>query len=389
MQLSPLLHQLDFSDRKLSTRNPVVFLISVDWFFMSHFQHLARRVISDGGAAILASQLGHASARLAKDGVTLVDLPFRRGGLQSRGLAASVRTVEQLISELGEPVLHAFGNFGVLVGALATRRFPNIRRVYTITGRGYMAVAKSLPIRAFSYSTCLFNRVVADTPNTRWIVENTDDIFQSGLSRAQRQDRVAIVGGAGVDPNFFVQTKLPPRPPLRIGFVSRLIWSKGLDIAVRAVELARSRGIDVTLTVAGAADIGNPRAFSAAQLASFASIPGVQFVGRIDNVRKFWCDHHVAFLPSRGGEGLPRSLLEAASCGRPVLVSNTPGCEDFSVATNGWVFPVEDAQAASACIAQIAACDDLEMRGTFARSVVKQHYSEAKVWEIVEKQYFE
>ncbi|MCC7251908.1 glycosyltransferase [Hyphomicrobium sp.] len=366
----------------------VVYLINVDWFFVSHFQHLARRALSDGNHVILAAQLGPASSTLYPRGLVLVDLPFQRNGIRPKGLAASVRAVEDLLAQTTEPVVHAFGLFGVLVGALATRRLKNVRCVYTITGRGYASVAREPSMRLMRTLAPLFIRYLADDDNTRWMVENNADIAQSGLDRAHRDGRVKVVGGAGVDPDVFVSSALPARPPLRIGFVARLIWSKGLDIAVRAVAMARARGCDVTLTVAGQTDDSNPRAFTKAELAKFAAAPGVQFVGKVQDIPEFWRHHHVAFLPSRGGEGLPKSLLEAASCARPILTSRVPGCEELANATNGWVIPVEDAAAAADTIIEIAASQDLEARGAFARSVIKKDYSETKLWETAEEFYF-
>lgn len=376
------------------TRSPdkvatVIYLINVDWFFVSHFQHLARRAIADGHSAILASDLSTSRPELNRNGISLVDLPFRRGGLRPNGVAASVRVVEDLLSQVPQPVLHAFGLFGVLVGTLATRRLKNIRRVYTITGRGYAAVARSPGVQLLGLGASSFNRFAADGTNTRWMVENSADISRSGLRRAYQEDRLAVVGGAGVDPDVFIAEAMPSRPPLRLGFVARLVWSKGLDIAVRAVASARSRGCDVTLTVAGAPDISNPRCYTAAELAAFASIPGIQFVGQIRDVPAFWRDHHAMLFPSRGGEGLPKSLLEAASCGRPILVSRVPGCKGLAQVTNGWSVPADDVEAMANAIVAIASRADLEARGLFARSIIQQRFSEAHLWEIAKRLYFE
>lgn len=376
------------ADRKSAKPTTVVYLINVDWFFVSHFAHLARRAIANGHAAILASAMGPSSAKLEGSGINLFELPYQRNGVRPKGLTASIHAVERLLSRIPEPVLHGFGLFGVLVGTLATRRAKSIRRVYTITGRGYAAADRSPMMLPVVWGGWVFNRCLADGADTRWMVENKADIARSGLSRACREGRVRVVGGAGVDPDVFALSPMPPRPPLRVGFVARLVWSKGLDIAVRAVALARSRGCDVTLTVAGAPDSSNPRTFREDQLAAFAATPGVRFVGKIDDVPGFWREHHLMLLPSRGGEGLPKSLLEAASCGRPLLASQVPGCEDLALATKGWIVPVEDVEATAGAIIEIAARDDIEQRGRLARSIVERQYSEASLWQTAQRLYF-
>ncbi|WP_072392799.1 glycosyltransferase [Hyphomicrobium sp. CS1GBMeth3] len=366
----------------------VVYLINVDWFFVSHFQHLARRAMARGVPVVLATQVSRSSERLEDSGISIVDLPLQRNGARPLGLAQAVRDVEALLMRTNEPVLHAFGIFGVLVGALATRRLEGVRCVYTITGRGYASVARDPWMRLIRGIAPLFNRFVADDANTRWMVENKADVAQSGLKTAHRDGRVDIVGGAGVATEVFTAAPLPPRPPLRVGFVARLIWTKGLDIAVRAVTLARERGCDVTLTIAGEVDENNPRAFTKKDLETYAAMPGIRLAGKVDNVPEFWRHHHLAFLPSRGGEGMPRCLLEAASCGRPILTTRVPGCEDLAQATGGWAGPSEDVEAAANALIEIAACADLEERGLRARSTIEAGFSEVKLWDVAERCYF-
>lgn len=366
----------------------VIFSINVDWFFISHFQYLARRALEAGHAAVLATNVGPKSQKLDGSGIRLVHLPFARNGLRPEGVVQSIRKLRDLVTSSPRPVLHAFGNMGIIVGALATMRLGGIRRVYTITGRGYAAAVQTFSMRVMNQFSATFNRFVADGEDVRWIVENTNDIASSGLTRAFREGRVVIVGGAGVDPDHYAYRASPARPPLRIGFVSRLIWSKGLDIAVSAIEEARARGCDVTLTVAGRPDTDNPRTYTERELAVFAGVRGVEFVGHVDDVPAFWAAHHLLILPSRGGEGLPRCLLEAASCGRPILVSHVPGCAEFAAAARGWTVCSRDANAFADAIVEISSSPDLNARGAFARSVVQNGYSEDDVWAKVRTCYF-
>lgn len=299
----------------------------------------------------------------------------------------SIRRLEGLLATSRKPIVHGFGLTGVLASALATRRVPGLRRVYTITGRGYAAASHSVRMRGLNASVALFNRFIADDDQVRWVVENKSDIANAGLSRANKRGRVITVGGAGVDPDLYSYSQMPPRPPLKIGFVSRLIWSKGLDTAVAAIGLARARGCDVTLTVAGSRDSNNPRAYTEAEIQAFARRPSINFVGHVGNIVEFWSTHHLCFLPSRGGEGLPKCLLEAASCGRPVLVSDVPGCAEFADATHGW--KVGDVESAARAISVISALADLEKRGAYARSIVEHRYTDEQVWQAVSKCYFQ
>jgi glycosyltransferase involved in cell wall biosynthesis len=102
-----------------------------------------------------------------------------------------------------------------------------------------------------------------------------------------------------------------------------------------------------------------------------------------------WRDHHVACLPSRGGEGLPRTLLEAASCGRAVLATDVPGCRDFvRDGVEGLVTPPDDPAALADALARLAAAPDLVARmGEAARARVLSGYTERAVMEAVKALY--
>lgn len=368
----------------------IVYIINVDWFFASHFVHLARRAMASGCQVVLAAKESDARDRIEKEGIKCLALPIKRTGVRPSGLAAAVRLVEQQIQGKPDVIVHGLGLFGILIGTLATRRITSPRCVYTITGRGYAAVSQELRMRLFRLMSRFFCRFAADGRQTRWIVENESDIAHSGLTRAFRQGRVSVARGAGVDLHVFSETAMPPVPPLRVAFVSRLIWSKGLDLAIAAVARARQLGANVELTIAGRLDEGNPKALTERDVALLADAPGVDYRGHVVDVSGLWREHHLAILLSRGGEGVPKSLIEAAACGRPVLTTNVPGCRELARTTGGWVVPVDDVEAAANALVEAASLGPaLSAKGCSASAAVQSHYSEDAVWKLVSQAYLD
>ena len=365
----------------------IVYLINVDWFFVSHFLHLARRARGDGCDVILATHCDRHRTALEAEGITIVDLPARRAGLVPSGLRETIAVVARILKNNPNAILHGFGKFGILTGTFACRAQAPARRVYTITGRGYSAASQGLGMRLLGTSFRIFCRRAADQEQTRWIAENTADIAALGLERARGEGRVAVVGGAGVDPDVFSPAPLPPRPPLRAALVARLIWSKGVDVAITAVEMARARGANIELTLAGEPDPANPRSLSGDELRALDGRNGVRWIGRSDDVPALWASHHVALLPSRGGEGVPKSLIEAAACGRPIVTTQVPGCSELARATDGWIVRPGDAAALAECLISIAADEALEARGIAARNAILADYTEAAIWETTKRIY--
>jgi glycosyltransferase involved in cell wall biosynthesis len=90
-------------------------------------------------------------------------------------------------------------------------------------------------------------------------------------------------------------------------------------------------------------------------MSALAAEPGVEWLGRVEDVRSVWARAAIAVLPSTYGEGLPRALLEAAACGRPIVATDTPGCREVvRDGENGLLVPPYDVAALAEAIAALA-----------------------------------
>ena len=160
-----------------------------------------------------------------------------------------------------------------------------------------------------------------------------------------------------------------------------MLWSKGVDLAVEAVRLARAEGAKVTLTIHGAPDPSNPKAIPEATLKEWAARPGIEWAGPTRDIEGVWKAHHLCILPSRGGEGLPRTILEAASCGRAILTTDVPGCRSFvRDGQDGMVVPADDAAALARALVALAGAPRLaERMGESARARLLDGHTERDV----------
>ena len=168
-----------------------------------------------------------------------------------------------------------------------------------------------------------------------------------------------------------------------------MLWSKGADVAVEAVKRAREAGTAVELSLYGAPDPSNPKAVPEETLQAWNGVPGVTWHGRTDDVAGVWRDHHVCCLPSRGGEGLPRTLLEGAACGRALVTTDVPGCRRLvRDGIEGLLVPPGDAAALAGAFAKLAADSGLVARmGAAARARVLDGFTERDVKAAVKRVY--
>jgi len=350
----------------------ILFVVTEDWFFRSHFKSLADRARQDGYQVLIAAR---DSGAMAGEDVRTLSMPFARRALGPLAVYGQTQRLQAIIDSERPDVIHAIALKPIALTVLARAR--GAGRALALTGRGYLALKGAPPWTALIGSW--FRRMLRgalDQPRTVLLVENLLDKTWVEGGRALPADRVLLMPGAGVDEDAFIAAPEPSGMPIVVGIVSRLIRSKGIDMAVAAVARLRERGLDIVLRIAGDADRQNPEHVRTAEIEGWRVTPGVELVGRISDVASFWTSVHIACLPSRGGEGLPRSLLEAAACGRPIVTTDVPGCVDFVGNDAGIVTPREDVSALAGAIEMLALNAELRRKlGASGRAKVERSYT--------------
>jgi glycosyltransferase involved in cell wall biosynthesis len=224
-------------------------------------------------------------------------------------------------------------------------------------------------------------------PRTWFLFENRDDPREFGL--APDGPQVVIVGGAGVDPNDFPVRPEAPAPPVRLAVVARMIRPKGIAEAVEATRRARALGAPVVLDLYGDPDPDNRLSIDEAELRRWSSEPGIRWHGRTDDVARVWHEHHIALCLTYYREGLPRSLIEAAAAGRPIVTTDIAGCRELvRDGREGFVVPPHDIDAAARAVVTLAGDAALRARmGAAANARFHERFTEAAVTAAVRKLY--
>ncbi len=372
----------------LSKSRSVLFVATEDWFFASHFLPMARAAREMGlDVAVVVRVRAHGDA-IAATGARVIGLEAERRSLNPFAVLHTIRALRRILEAERPAIVHCIALRAIVVGGIAARLAGIDARVYALTGLGFLGARQDGVGRLARAGLRRLLRGPLDGGGTHFLFENPDDPRLLGLDPADGS-RTTIVGGAGVDPDRFGPVPLPPVPPLKVAVVARMLWSKGIDLAVAAVREARAGGADITLSLCGAPDPSNPRAVPEATLHAWSGEPGIVWHGPVADVAAVWRDHHLACLPSRGGEGLPRTLIEAASCGRAVLTTDVPGCRALvRDGVEGLVVPADDAAALARALTALANDPALVARmGNAARQRVLDGFTERHVMEAVKRLY--
>jgi glycosyltransferase involved in cell wall biosynthesis len=360
----------------------IAFVATEDWFFASHFLPMARAAREmDLDVVVIARERIHRQV-IESTGARLIALEAERRSLDPRGLWAYVSRLKAILAHEQPSIVHMIALKPIVLGGMACRLAGIERRVNALTGLGFIGARQDwLGDTARLVARSLLTGPL-DGGTVRFLFENPDDPVTLGLDPANA-DKVTIVGGAGVDPLILTLEPLPWSPPVKFAFMSRMLWSKGPDLAVQALAKARAAGADVALSLVGAPDPSNPKAIPAATLEDWSRRPGLTWYGPTRDIAQVWRQHHVCVLPSRGGEGLPRVLLEAAACGRALITTDVPGCRSFvRDGIDGRVVARDDADALAEAMITLARAPGLvERMGQAARARLLDGHTERDVME--------
>jgi len=340
----------------MSTRPRLLYLVTEDWFFHSHFLPMARAARAAGFEVVVAARFSKHRAATEREGFGAVSLPWRRSGEGLLGTARSFLAVLRLLRREAPDVLHCIALKPVVLGGLAGKLAGRPATVCGITGLGRTWVSGSIRHRALRALVRHALRLIVRDGNARLLVENRDHeraFVRAGVARA---DRIHRVPGAGVDLHRYRPAdRTESRDTTVVALVARMIPIKGIAIAVQAVRRLADGGANVRLDLVGEPDRDHKGAFSESTLARWSQHPAIRWVGGREDIPAVWREADIAVLPSLGGDGLPKALLEAAASGKPIVTTDTDGCREVvRDGVNGLLVPPGDVHALAGAIGRLA-----------------------------------
>jgi glycosyltransferase involved in cell wall biosynthesis len=157
--------------------------------------------------------------------------------------------------------------------------------------------------------------------------------------------RSIVLPGSGIDLEYFFKVELPrSEAPFRFLLIARMLWDKGIGEFIEAAKILKNCAPNTEFWLLGDFEFDSPSGIELSQLKEWASEGIVQYFEKTDDVRWFIARANCVVLPSYR-EGLSRSLLEAASMGRPIVTTNVPGCRDVvDIGINGYICHAKDSR---------------------------------------------
>ncbi|MDV7339799.1 glycosyltransferase family 4 protein [Terasakiella sp. A23] len=353
-------------------------IVAEDWSFLSHRVPLAQALKDDGFDVQVACRIKDHEKTIKDMGFTPIALDLARETISPGSAVKTIATLARLYKANDPDVIVHSSLFLSFLGSLAGLISGYRRNVNLITGLGFVFISDSAKAKLVRFAVKFWFRLFARLKSIAVVVQNRDDqkIFQDlGFEEGTT---LHVIRGSGVDDQTFTPAANEPVP--QVTFVGRILWAKGVEELVEAARILKTRNALPKIVLVGEPDLGNPQSATQEDIDGWAKEGLVECWGRRSDIANIYQKSTIAILPS-WREGLPKSLLEAAACGLPMITTDVPGCREIVTHNeNGLLVPLKDANGLADAIETLVKDTDLRQKfGRAARKLVEDELNQKAI----------
>ena len=355
------------ADGQSQAKGPRIALVAnTDWYLFNFRLDLACALRDQLGAEVLCiSPEGPYRSRLQELGFQWELLPLSRQGVNPFTDLRTLVSLARIYRRFKPDLVHHFTIKPVVYGSIAAAWAGVPRVVNALAGLGTVFSGTTLKGRLLRKPVSLALKALLGRAGSLCILQNPEDATTISDLFQGRKDRVRLIRGSGVDIAKFC----PPNAPADskgVLFVGRLLKDKGILEFGRAAQLVRDQAPELEFWVAGSIDRGNPASLTDADVEVLARTPNIRLLGHQEAMAETYRKALVLVLPTQYGEGVPRSLVEGAACGLPLIATDHPGCREIvRSGRNGFLVPARDPEAIARRVLELAR--DPGLRNDFGR----------------------
>lgn len=368
-------------------KSKLLFVVSEDWYFLSHRLHLAIAAQRHFGEVVIACNDTGKFNLIRNHGFRVINLTYTRRGVSIVEDIRLIFKLRKIFKKEKPAIIHNVAFRIVFFSMIAYKsiRIKNAGIINAIMGLGHL-YSSSLKAKFARGGVEMLLKKLLSRSRIEIIVQNSDD-FKVVTSRLTTLENVNLIKGSGVclKKYFFINKNITKDRslPVRLCMLSRLIKQKGIYeyYAASQIVLEKSPKSTIEFHLYGKPDLANPLAIKEEEILRWNQKANFKWHGHAENNLEVFKISDIAVLPSYYGEGIPKCLIEAAACGLPIITTNMPGCREIvKDGINGILVPPRDPQALAQAILKLA--QDKELRknmGTAGRKMVENEFSSERV----------
>lgn len=308
------------SDKKL------LFLVNVDWFFVSHRLEIARAALEKGYEVHVATTFTDHASTIRDNGLILHELQMSRSGSKIIGNLKTFIEIVKIFRKVNPKLVHLVTIKPVILGGIAAR-FTKIHGVIAaVSGLGSAFLDNGIFGKIKRFFIKRLYRISLGNLNIQVICQNQNDIEDIQKISKLPLTNFSLIEGSGVSLTKFTFSEDDCEVP-NVIMASRLLRDKGVMEFAGAARLLKESNTNVKMILVGEPDPDNPSSITKSQVISWEREGILEYWGHQEDMEKVLQQSSIVVLPSYR-EGFPKILIEAAACGRAVITTDVPGCRD-------------------------------------------------------------
>ena len=357
----------------------LLFVVTEDWYFVSHRLYMATVAVKAGYKVALLSRTSKYQELIEESGIEVINWSLNR---RSRNLISefkAFREISEVIDRFKPDIVHSVALKPILYSALQLKRKNTYANIYALGGLGFVFSSSKLKAQILRSFLVIILRWVLGGERVRVILQNPDDFNLLLRLKVITNNKTRLIRGVGVDTKLFSPSpKLHDKPIVLLP--ARILWDKGIADFVEIANRMKSYEINVRFVLVGDPDPHNPESVSILQLEEWLKKGVVEWWGHKEEMQNIYQQATIVCLPSYR-EGLPKSLLEAASCALPIVTYDVPGSREVVIdGINGFLVPLKDEHALLNAIKKLlndaSLCDKFGQAG---RELAIREFSQQKI----------
>jgi glycosyltransferase involved in cell wall biosynthesis len=326
----------------------VLLFANTSWYLYNFRLPLANTLRDLGNEVVLLSPGEEPYHRLLQEeGFCCLTIPMQRARVNPLSEIQTIWQVIQIYRHERPDIVHHFTVKPVLYGSFAAHLIRIRRIINAVPGLGYLFSNASFKAKLLrNFATRVYRIILR---NTQVIFQNPDDSSLFIKNKFVEPQQSTLIRGSGVDIDRFLPTEEPLEVPL-IVLPARMLWDKGVEEFVDAAISLKAKGILARFALVGNPDPGNPRSIPLDTLEKWNRDGSIEWWGWCEDMLAVYQAANIVCLPSYR-EGTPKTLIEAAACGRAIVAADVPGCREVvQNGYNGLLVPVNDSNALAAAL---------------------------------------
>ncbi|WP_035588001.1 glycosyltransferase family 4 protein [Hippea jasoniae] len=301
-------------------------------------------------------------------GIKAVEYKTIRGSLNPLNAIKTIKNINEVVKNINSDILHSFTHQPNIYGAFSDTK----NYIQTITGLGSFFIYNDLKSKKIRKVIESLYKITSKKAK-KVIFQNSDDLnyfVEKGLVNSKK---AVLIKSSGIDTKEWVSKNRPKNKKPVVLMVARVLKDKGVEEYIKAAEILKDKA---EFWYAGDIDRGNKNTFK-------PDWKNVKYLGFRSDIKNLIEKCDIFVLPSYR-EGIPRTLLEAASMSKPIVTTDAVGCREVvDDGFNGFLVPIKDHKSLAKKIEVLI--DDKNLREKMGDNSRKKAVSEFDIKVVVSK----